>query len=256
MKHSILLLWLSLFFNATAQSDTVDWVTDDWAKFTQKPEDLYWTLFSAAFTEQDFKLEREVAPFKRSIRMVTESKADFSGGVLKSTLPTDRYIQAPFPVISKPLAVFYKKTTFQNIQPTVETLINYRGVSTHQIGVAAGLDTLHEVNKKQQAFEMVIRNRADYFIDFEEQINFEIENNTKSIDNFKLNEYKITYLDDAAWYMISPNTERGRKIMDAYIEGTYELFKKGNYKKIYEQRGFKAPKSALHFFQRKSQSAL
>lgn len=256
MKVTNIVYSLILLIAPKIGAEQVIWPSDDWAGLTHSPKDLYWTLFQRAFDNQGFKLQRQNVPFKRAIKMVEEHKADLAGGVNKYISESTLTIQAPFPVSSTPISTFYKRSFFPEAPPTAEDLSTLRGVSTHQIGDNLVTGQLTEVGKKTQAFDMVIRGRADYYIDYAEQIEFELNNKSGKVSSFKESDYTTSIVSSTNWYMIFPRNDRGKKILNAYIKGTQSLYNSGELERIYQARGFTLPPKVKLYFDNFSNQGL
>lgn len=253
-------IFLSLFLmcwagNLTALEDkTVNWATEEWVGYTDTPDGLYWQLIEQAFKEQGFAVKRTLMPFKRAVRMVDQKKADFTGGVLFDPAAKNLYIQAPFPITSTPISVFYRKSEFADNDINLAFIKQYSVVGTHQMGRSIGLESIREVNSKEQAFFMVGKRHADFFLDYTDQIKAVIKRYGNDLANFQPDDYKVKSIARSDWFMISPLGKRGEKIMQAYIAGSKKLYEKGVYTAIYEKSGQTMPTASEVYF--KSQPPL
>lgn len=242
----ICFLWAT---NAAALEDNiVNWVSQEWVGYTDTEQGLYWQLIEQAFNQEQLLVQLTLMPFKRAVRMVDQKRADFAGAVLKDVEPSRTHIQAPFPIFSTPISVFYRKGKFIDTEIDLNFLKQHSVAGTHQIGKSIGLDSQREVNSKEQAFFMVTKNHADFFLGYADQIQIVVKDNAKKVKNYVASDYTMKNISQSDWFMISPNTQRGEKIMNAYIAGSQKLYDQGIYAAIYSKSGFEVPLQALLYF--------
>jgi len=223
------------------------WATDNWPGITDNDTALYLILFKEIFASQGFELQKTIVPFKRAIAFVNQHQADFAGGIIKEHMTSSVHIQAPFPVLTTPVLAFYKKDTITDKTLNSDTLKNYRVVSSPQLGKSIGLTDVYEVTNKYQAFLMVIKGRADVYIDNEGELYGTVKNNSHQVTDYNKEIFATSMVGYSSWYMISPKTSRGETVMKAYIQGSINLFNSGRITEIYQKRGFIIPPELISY---------
>jgi len=230
----------------------INWPTDIWPGITETDTALYSHLFKEIFISQGFEIQKNYVPFKRALAFVDSHQADFAGGTVKDSMPSLDHIQAPFPVLTTPVFAFYKKALLSkevtSVQPmNLDILKNYRVVASPQLGASVGLKDVYEVTNKAQAFLMVVKGRADFYIDNKGELLGTISNNVDQLAGYDATQYDTSIVGYSSWYMISPRNSRGEIVMQAYIKGTIELFNSEKLADIYNKGGFIVPPELIRY---------
>jgi len=67
---------------------------------------------------------------------------------------------------------------------------------------------------------MVIKGRADVYIDNEGELYATVKNNSHRVTDYNKELFATSMVGYSSWYMISPMTSRGELVMKAYIPVT------------------------------------
>jgi len=264
LLRAVILIYFAFSHISFAQDidKNINWPTDMWPGITDTDTGLYSHLFKEIFTSQGFELQKNSVPFKRAIAFVDRHQADFAGGIIKDTTPSIVHIQAPFPVLTTPVFAFYKKALLSEFSATqtqmakgatsgqplnIAILKNYRVVASPQLGASIGLTDVYEVTNKAQAFLMVVKGRADFYIDNEGELLGTIRNNVDQLGDYDATLFDTSLVGYSSWYMISPKNSRGERVMQAYIKGTITLFNSGKLDDIYNKGGFIVPSELIRY---------
>ena len=255
MKTIAFLLFLSLapLMSTAEEIKEVVWGTDMWPGLTDHDgTGLYTNVFTEVFKSQGVTLTPKYLPFKQTIHLVDKHELDFAGGVLKDTVESEKHVQARFPVLSTPVEAFFRKTAVEGPWQGVNTIKGHRIVASPQLGEAIGLKKgeFREVSTKEQAFKMVATGQADFYIDDEQEMVLTIKQNKQEIEGYHESDFAIEKVGRTDWFMIAPNTERGKRIMEIYEQGTLHLYRSGELQKLYESRGFQVPVQVIKLSQK------
>ncbi len=230
-----------------AAPQPVQWHTDSWPGLTDAPKALYVQLFRAIFAESGLAIEQHRTPFKRSIFLVRQGLSDFAGGIAREVDPGERYYQAPFPVLNTEVLAFFHRDQLPAPWRGITSMRGRRVVSSYHLGPALGLPQTRELSSKVQAFAMVLKGRAEFYIDDRRELLMTIERHRGYHPEYDPNLYMTRPAGRASWYMISPHNARGRRVMEAYVQGTLKLLKSGVLESIYRAHGFALPPELLSF---------
>ncbi len=248
------LLWLLALWGGAVCADAapapVQWHSDSWPGLTDHPDALYAQLFRATFAQQGFALEQHLTPFKRSVMLVERGDTDFAGGIARDPTPGTRYYQAPFPVIHTEVQAFFHRDLLVEPWRGIASMRGRRVVSSYHLGPGIGLSECRELSTKAQAFAMVLKGRAEFYIDDRGELELTIQQHRDRHPEYDPDQFIIRPAGYASWYMISPYTARGRQVMEAYIRGTLALLEAGELERIYAAHRFEVPSELLRYAQR------
>lgn len=215
----------------------VKWVTEAWPNFTQEDGvGVYHDLMRAIFASRDVELEVSYASWKRSLEDVKAGIKDMTGGLE----PSDEFYQSKYPIWEKnDLIVFEKDSiTWEGL----ESLVGKQGVwvrgylsydtETPVKEYAQGV----EIETFENTIQFLLDQRADYLLTEAEAL----ENHSKLVEGFNLDNYEIINIVSGQLYMSFPKTERGRKIRDIHDAG-YEALTREEIKGIYSKWDLPAP---------------
>jgi|GEM_PF-1263693 len=250
---SALILTVSTLSDLYADShqpviDNISWVTEQWPSLTEADNSgLYDQIIPEVFSQHDIEVYKTGRSFREAIRLIHDDKADFAGGIVKDQGSDMRHYQAPFPILSTPVSAFYRINQFTQSPTNKDDLIGYRVCSSPQIGLAIGLK-LHQYQEKEtkrEAFLQTAAGKCDVYIDDRNEMRQTISRHyQQAFGNSNLppyQEFDISYVGTAHWYMITPRTTRGKMIMEFYVVGTQKLMQSGRLEKIYKAHGFDLP---------------
>ena len=244
MVAFLLLFSLAPLMGAAEEIKEVVWGTDVWPGLTDRDgTGLYTNVFTEAFKSQGVKLTPKYLPFEQSIHLVDSHELDFAGGILKDTVRSEKHVQAQFPILSTPVDAFFRKTSIKGPWQGVNTIKGGSIVASPLLGEAIGLTKgeFLEVSTKAQAFKMVAMGRADFYIDDEKEMALTIKQNKQEIEGYDESDFAIKQVGKTDWFMIAPNNDRGKRIMEIYEKGTLQLFRSGELQTLYDSRGFHVP---------------
>ncbi len=249
MKKLLYILLSILPFQLQAQSaiDEVVWATELWPKYTDSADAMYNRLFSNAFQRQGMTLYILEVPFKRSILMVNNGTADFSGGIPLDKELNPHHIQAPFPIISTPIAAYFRKSKFKREEVTLKLLKTSNVTATALIGQELNLDNTRVINRKKQGLQMLIKDRTDFYLETLGQMLVVISENKGVAKNFNEADYDLKIVGSGNAYMIAANNDKGKKVMQAYIEGTKKIYHDGLLTEIYQNAGHETPPLVVEY---------
>lgn len=236
-----LLMLMAFSSQATAtEIKEVHWGTEMWEGFTDKDgSGIYTQIFTKIFNDAGLELKVAYMPFARTLHLVEIGKLDFAGGIPKEEKKDNTYIQAEYPVVISRFDAFFNKDSVEKWKG-LESIKGRKIVATPTVSGHIGLksDEVYVVDTRKQALQMVLSQRAEFYVDDAKVLETTLENNRDLID---MDLYRIENVTTKGWYMIAPNNERGRKIMQIYETGTERLHHSGELKKIYDRHGFLTP---------------
>lgn len=241
----IVTISLLLCLAATSSADDIKeihWGTQEWKGFTDKDgSGVYTQLFNKVFDSAGVKLKTSYMPFGRTLHLIKIGKLDFAGGVNKGLEAPKDYIIAEYPAAVFNYYAFFKKSNFPVEWEGIKTISDKKLVATPGVcTVAAGFNekNVYVVDSRNQAIQMVLKNRADCYIDVEKLMKKFTKEHAADYDS---NEFSIKMFKTSEAYMITPKTERGEKILEIYNEATRKLAQSGELKKIYDKFEMSTP---------------
>lgn len=242
----VLLLFASLL-HAGQNDKEVNWVTELWPGFTDSEDAMYNQLFSQAFSSQGMTLKVTEVPFQRSILMVDRGDADFAGGVPLEEEGSESHLQAPFPVSSTPIAVFYRRDKFAAEDIDLAMLADSKIVGTHLLGEVLELHNVRKIGRKHLGLRMVIEGRVGFYLDTLQQIQQASDEAENTFDNYRQADYGIKVVGHGDWYMIAANNAKGKAVLSAYIAGTQAIYRAGKVEAIYRQFDLPVPEVLVNY---------
>ncbi|MGF1742455.1 transporter substrate-binding domain-containing protein [Vibrio profundum] len=243
----VLLLTASIPVQSTGEAiKEVRWGTETWLGITDG-NGLYDMLMNEIFSSRGVKVVKIEYPLERAILLVKYGEIDFTGGIFKDRAPHDDYYQSPLPIFSVSISAFYRRDLFDEPPSSPKDLVGKKVCSTPLIGEGMGLlkDQYKEVRRKNQAFLMTVLGRCDVFLDESYGMELTIKKNYRrayySSAEAVLNDFKKIKISEAEIYMIAPKSERGKKIIELYVEGTKEIYLNGRMGEIFKVNNLTAP---------------
>lgn len=225
------------------EPDVLRYHTGSWEGITNKDgTGLYHEIIKRIFTKENIYLEVSYLPVKRALMNVSSGAADMTGASNKAD---PGQVRATHPIwISQSSAMFDKThLSFWKGYETIKRFEN-RTVSSYGMGRHIGAN-IHEVSTRNQALQMLLDGRMDYYADDKETLTSLLRGNTEIIGfeehqadasvDFDRSKYVIRTIAENTAYMVFSNTERGRRYRDIFDKGFYALFQSGELRKLYKK---------------------
>ena len=232
--------WILSSFAFCAEIKSVHWGTEVWKGYTDKDgSGIYTQIMGKIFTKAGIEINISYMPFARTLHLVKINKLDFAGGIPRDKTEVKDYIQAKYPIAVNRFVAFFHKETLGKWEGK-KSLEGRVIVATPHQAEQAGLEErdVYVVDTREQALQMVLSKRAEFFLDNEKVLENIIKANQSAFDP---SEYRTVSVGTSGYYMIAPNTKRGKAIMDIYEKGTLELYRSGELNALYSQLGFSIP---------------
>lgn len=216
----------------------VHWGTEVWKGYTDTDgSGLYTQVLKKIFDHEDIELKTSFMPFERTLLLTRKGQLDFSGGIPKDKNENPEYIQAKYPILFTRFNVFFR-TESVGTWNGLESLKGKKIVCTPTIGDQVGLqeNEYSVLPSRKQMIQLVIKKRYDFYLDVENIMSTVLDQNISFLAD---KNYRVENIVSKGWYMIAPNSERGRSIMEIYNKGIIRLYKSGELKAIYD--GYSLP---------------
>lgn len=212
-------------------------ITPAWATLTNKDgTGLYFDLVRKIFEPAGIKVYYEIAPWKRAKKKITSGESDFMlAAYLTKDNPDYLYPENPMDV-DYTIAIFLKDKIKWKAQETLKnkTVVWKRGYNYHNY-----LDVpvkWSEVNESEQAWNMVKKNRVDFYLDILPDINAYIKKNNIDMKNIgKETAFTINT------YMRFGNSERSKKLISIFDKRMDIIKQNGELEEVFKKWGHELP---------------
>ena len=235
----LVLIVQSSIINASTKIKEVNWGTQEWSNVAVKDgSGFYNQLFQAIFESQNVTLKTSYMPFKRAIYFIENHTLDF-GGAVPNTFKSDKVIKAKYPVLLIPIRVMFRKQsvkTWQGIATLRQSLSGIVATPTMAKTIGLPESEVFVVKDRIQALKMLQTGRKLFYLDGSTEIDFIIQQ--EKIDR---SQYQIEDIGFSKWYMIAPNTSRGRAVIQLYERGTKSIHQSGKLQRLYKKFKFIVP---------------
>lgn len=224
----------------------------EWEGLTNKDgTGLYHEILNAVFKRNGFRIDITYFPFRRTILNVSMGEADIAG----ATVVTEPHVlTARHPIWESRISVLFHKQKLANWNG-IETLASGTTVSPPTFSSIVKVE-LHEVATRDQALNMLLTGRMEYFVDEHETLSnlksgkknvmgFEGWRPPSGVEDFDWDLYVIRDVISQPLYMVFEDSERGHALRHIYDTEIEKLHQSGELAKIYEKWGLlsKTPKS-------------
>lgn len=236
-KWACFLILLLVHVNVWADKpESIKICTPEWEYYTQQDgSGLYHDLWKAIFAESGLTVEVHYAPYKRCEQDVQVHQAHdvFPGGYANTTKATTMVPKWHIGVDL--LTVAYKKGTldaWQGQDSLEGKRVSWeRGYAFDQYGIVTANVDLNEFTKLEYAMRMLISERIDFLIDYEQAM-------TAMVEEMKLQDQVVVLpnvIKGPKYYMEFIDTERGRALAKIWDEGMARLHSTGELQKLYAE---------------------
>jgi len=229
------ILCLSLWLPVTAAQTEIKevlWVTDNWKGFTEKEgSGLYHEIIDAVFHSVNVKVKKQYVPFKRSLFLLENQKADFTGGIHAS----DSLILTDTILLKTHISIMYFKgklnwQTKKDLKAYIGTWPQFYEkeflTKARRKYINGFASTTRNI-----ALTMLQNKKADYYLDATGLLLQQF----KTLDNKQQKLYKIDKLEEVNLRMAFANSSRGKRIKVLYELGIQNLHKSGKLLDIYKK---------------------
>ena len=212
-------------------------VTDEWHDLTRKDgTGLYFDLVKAVFERQGVKVEYRIYPYARAVQRVKDKQAD---GWVASFMQ-----EKPFPLYPKyhfdknEQTIIYKKSG-QSGSVSTASLRNKRVAWLRDFGLDRFISEpmkITELDSIESAFQMLERDRIDYFVGAKSDIEDYIKSSKQDMTQFGL-----AYALHLGLYMAFADTPKGAKLREMWDAEMEKFHKTDAFKAIYTKYGYPYP---------------
>jgi hypothetical protein len=232
IKRLYFILIVISFSSSAKNIEEIVWISPIWDKYIGADgSGLYIDILDAVFPSKYYKITRQVAPWRRSILMIKNNRADITGGMLK----TDSGLYATYPISLNEEGVFFRKNSIHHLEE-INDLSDYFGVwyagfFNDIYNNNLGLQGMAVNTREQAARLLLMDNRnVDYYFD-EKELMFQTFRKIGLISFPK--EFKYKKIRTSTLFMKFSNTNKGQKLRQLYDAGIKKLFCTNALKKIY-----------------------
>ncbi len=204
-------------------------VTSEWEHYTEKNgTGLYFELIDKTFGMD--QMSYKLIPWKRAQIEFKKKKAD----LLIGESPNNKACLYPeWPIDADFFSTFYLKSKIKdppqpNDYNTKYKVIWVRGYNIHES--APEITRFEEVDDMKQGIQMILKNRADVFIDYDEDLKDYIKSRKLNPEEHLVNP---SHISGEYIYVCFKKDLTGKKLIQQFDQKMNELFKSGELKKIY-----------------------
>lgn len=212
---------------ADPEPATIEIVSEAWNDYTGPDgTGLGWDLMRMIFEPAGYKVAWRIEPYVRSVGLVQRGEADAWVGSYQNEQT------ALYPRWRYDTDHIYALSLATLPAPTPATLGNYRlaWVKGYEYQrYLPGAIRYEEIRRRDGILEMLKRDRADYYIDAEQEMNYiqhQMPNPTA---------YRLTHLIDLPLYLGFADNPRGRTLRDLFDARMDQLVASGQLRPLYSR---------------------
>ncbi len=216
--------------------DKIHFVSESWDGITNEDGTGFcWELYRKVYEPVGIEMAFEIVPYARSVRMVQDKQADAAAGVYKDEF--DKALFSDWHYLSDIVLVVFKKGKVDkwNGEESLDGNIGWmRGYAFDEY---LKKDVkFYETDTRETALKMLAKDRLDFFIDTEAELEAALKEGTANADDIQ-----IETLLKLNVYLAFAETDRGRRLMGIYDDRMAELTASGELKPLYEKWGLTYP---------------
>jgi polar amino acid transport system substrate-binding protein len=217
---------------------TVLFVSDEWHNLTRKDgSGLYFEVVSAVYARRGIQVHYRLFPYARAVQMVNDKKAD---GWVASFMDEKNFPLYPKWHFDKnEQTVVYRKDRAGAPYTGPASLRNQRVAWLRDFGLDRYIQEpmrITEVDSIGSAFEMLARNRIDYFVGAKSDISDYIARSKQS-----MSDYEMKFAMHLGLYMAFASNERGQKLREIWDAEMESFHRTEAFKAIYRKYGYAYP---------------
>lgn len=221
---------------ATRMTSAV-FVTDEWHELTRKDgTGMYFDLVKAVFERQGVKVEYRLFPYARAVQKVKDLEAD---GWIASFLNEQSFPLYPKYHFDKNEQIILFHQRKGNGPMNIASLRNQRVAWLRGFGLDRFIrEPMHvtELDSIESAFQMLERDRIDYFVGAKSDIQDYIRNAKQDMRN-----YGTAYALHLGLYVAFANNARGQKLRAMWDAEMENFHRSEAFKTIYKSYGYPYP---------------
>lgn len=238
----LLLFHLSgaLVADAASEIKTIRIATPVWENLTHKDgTGLYFDLIRMVYEPRGIALDFEITPYKRAQVLIAKGKADALPAAYYDPNYEKNNIYPLYPMDTEVASVVYKKGAISDWQRQSsmkgKKVVSLRGYVYNEY-----LDVnveYHEVDRREQAWEMMEIGRMDFYMDARGDLNAFLQNHKIDLARYAIQDvlHKKLYL----WF---GKNDRTRELVKIYDQRIPELSESGKLKALFEKYQLPMPR--------------
>lgn len=212
-------------------------VTDEWHDLTRKDgKGLYFDIVKAVFARQGVAVEYRIYPYARAVQRVKDHQAD---GWVASFMNEKSFPLYPHYHFDKNEQIILYKKANQSGPVSIATLKNKRVAWLRDFGLDRFIQEpmrVTELDSLESAFQMLERERIDYFVGAKSDIEDHIKNSKQDMSSFGMG-----YALHLGLYMAFADTPRGAKLRDMWDVEMESFHKSDAFKALFKKYGYPYP---------------
>ena len=212
-------------------------VTDEWHDLTRKDgTGLYLELITAVFARQGVQVTYRTYPYARAVQQVKDHQADGWVASFMKEKSFPLYPQYHFDKNEQTIVYVKKK---QKAPVSLGSLRNQRVAWLRDFGLDRFIREpmrINELDTIESAFQMLEKDRIDYFVGAKSDIEDYIQNKKQDMTPFGM-----AYAMHLGLYMAFADTARGAKLRDMWDAEMSTFHTSEAFKAIYKKYGYPYP---------------
>ncbi len=223
--------------SAEEQITHIHLISEAWEDATNADgSGLYWDIFRLVYEPVGIKVQIDTMPYMRTVKFIQAQRADALVGSYLGEIGGVLYPEYHFDV-DRVVAVFLKdkQVDWQGQQTLENTIVGWvRGYDYDEY--LKPVVQKFEVNSRKSGLGMLLRDRLDFFLDAEIEIEYVLEQ--KGLQDQAV-AFQIERALDLRLYLAFANNDRGRRLMKIYDERMKTLVATGALEQLFEASGYK-----------------
>ena len=220
-----------------AALSTALFVSDEWHDLTRRDgSGMYFDLVRSVFERQGIEVQFRTFPYARAVQKVRDQEAD---GWVASFLNEKNFPLYPKYHFDKNEQIIVFRKAQQQAPVTTASLRNKRVAWLRDFGLDRFIQQpmrVHEVDSIDSAFQMLERERIDYFVGAKSDIQDHIKNARQD-----MSEFGTAYALHLGLYVAFADNTRGKKLRAIWDKEMETFHQSEAIKEIYRKYGYPYP---------------
>jgi polar amino acid transport system substrate-binding protein len=230
---SLFALSISLqLFSADIKS--IDIVTDEWENCTNKDgTGLYIDILKEVFQPEGITVNVKFEPYSKAIETLSKGKADLTIGTYKDEVENAVYPKWHFG--ADDVVACFMKGKIKNWagEKSLEgkKVVWMREYDYNEY-ISVKMEELENVDKRESGINLILKDRADFFLDNQTDLLKTIKSMNLDITKFEIK--LVKYID---LYMCFANNDRGKQLASIWDKNFQKLLNSGKIKELFKKWG-------------------
>lgn len=216
-----------------AQPRSIHIVNPVWLNFAEADgSGFYFDLMRGVYQPLGIAVNIDIIPWSRAALLLQKQKADAMLGSYLESPELYHYPSQPVWLDVSAVAFKYDRFAWRGVQTLKDKQVGWiRGYDYHKYLEPAM--HFHEVSKNHQGWNMLARDRLDFYMDSITDLRLYMKQHQLSAETYAIEPVLIKPM-----YVRLAKTEKGKQLADIYDQRIAELARNGHLEKLYKKWGY------------------